>query len=224
VGLIATTTIELVGRIRIGPFEYVEARIITVETIPAIGVTDTLAGAIAYRGDFDGLYEIPNLPQTSPPILDGAVAGRGSKVASAARALSPPWLALLAQPPIMPQEINLAASSSSPANPTEIKLLSYPLHQGTTWTTAYPIQATVEGVDVLDLPIGRLPAYRVRTFLPGLEDHLIQSWWSRRGLLKERRYYRETCVDPICPPPDTFGEDILTVEEIHLVKDPRSPN
>jgi len=52
----------------------------------------------------------------------------------------------------------------------------------------------------------------------------VQSGWSRRGLLKERRYCLETCLDPICPPPDTFGEDILTVEEIHLSQDWSSPN
>src|SRR5438477_6818979 len=54
VWLIATITTELVGRIRIGPLEYVQARITTVRTIPAIGVTDTLVGSIAYREGLDG--------------------------------------------------------------------------------------------------------------------------------------------------------------------------
>jgi hypothetical protein len=222
VWLISTGTIELVGRMQVGPFEYVEARSTTVETIPATGAMDTLVGSIAYREGFDGLYEIPNLPQTLLAGCSEPIGGRGTKPSSGARDLSPSRIPFLGLPPILRQNVIVAPSSSSPPNPIELKLLSYPLHQGATWTVAYPLQATVEGVEVLDLPIGRLPAYRVRTFLPGFEDQ-IQSWWSRCGLLKERRYRRLTCLDPICPPPDTFAEDILTVEQIHLVG-LKSPN
>lgn len=203
VGLIGTSTIELVGRARIGPFEYVVARLTTVQTLPAIGVTDTLVGSAAYREDSDGLYELPNLQQPALASSAGAIA--------TTRAFRTPLLGL---PAILAQPVNVTPTSA--VQPAELKLLSYPLHVGTTWTSADPIQATVEGIEVLNLPVGRLPAYRVRTYLPGLEDYQIQSWWSRRGMLKWRKYARAVCVDPICPPPETFQEDILTVEEIHL--------
>jgi hypothetical protein len=204
VGLIGTHTIELVGRTRIGPFEYVVARLTTVDTLVGSGVTDTLVSWAGYREDSAGLYELPN------PRLP-SVAGSGGTVAATEYSRAP----LLGLPAILPQTVNVIPTSA--AQPGELKLLSYPLHVATAWTLADPIQATVEGVEVLDLPVGRLPAYRVKVYLPGLEeDYQIQNWWSRRGLLKDRRYIRARCLDPICPPPDTFGEFILTVQEIHL--------
>jgi hypothetical protein len=215
VWLTATTTTELVGRVRIGPLEYVDARVTTVRTLPAIGVTDTLVGSVGYREDSGGLYELPIQSDASATGFGDAVALLASKRASGVSATS--QIPLLGFPPVLPRDLNVVASSS---NRTEIKVLAYPLHHGATWTVADPILGAVDGVDVLDLPIGRLPAFRIRNFAPGVQDYEVQSWWSRRGLLKDRSYYRLTCLDPICPPRDTFGEDLLTVEEIHLSKDP----
>jgi len=73
----------------------------------------------------------------------------------------------------------------------ETRLLAYPLHTGASWImTEYPhTTATVEGMDVLGTPVGRLPAWRIRIRNGG---HLPQEesfiWYGRAGYLRMKTH------------------------------------
>jgi hypothetical protein len=66
----------------------------------------------------------------------------------------------------------------------EKKLLAYPLHVGATWTmygALHDDTARVEGLDVLDLPAGRFPAWRI--WIHGISQPARTVWYSRAGYL-----------------------------------------
>ena len=83
----------------------------------------------------------------------------------------------------------------------EVRLLSYPLRVGKQWAwEPYgSITATLEGVEVMMTPVGRVPAWRVRiegTYQsPG--DSLLL-WYSRIGLIRREEHRKLRCEFPPC--------------------------
>lgn len=98
----------------------------------------------------------------------------------------------------------------------EVRLLSYPLRVGKQWAWEPfgSITATLEGVEVMLTPVGRVPAWRVRiegTFQsPG--DSLLL-WYSRMGLIRREEHLKLRCEFPPC----AFAAYIDSVMELTSV-------
>ncbi len=80
---------------------------------------------------------------------------------------------------------------------SETRLLAYPLHVGTKWamveSSRLKITATVEGMDVLNLPAGRFPAWRIHVS-GGTPEYTV--WYGRAGYLALKQHLDTG------PPPD----------------------
>lgn len=111
--------------------------------------------SLEYRQDRTGLYQLT------------AIVGENSP-ASLARGINP-------FPP-----------ANGPIGP-ELALLRYPLRRGMRWDEGgFPLsrKRTVEGVDVLDLPMGRVRGYRIRVGNPDpAASDTTRIWYGRCGEL-----------------------------------------
>jgi len=87
----------------------------------------------------------------------------------------------------------------APTPSGESIVLGHPLHVGARWAwdESGLYGQEVEAIEVLDLPIGRVPAYRIRLFgfPPGWR---ITWWYGRAGLLKRTDYGHLECSLPPC--------------------------
>ena len=96
--------------------------------------------------------------------------------------------------------------------PDEIQRLKYPMHTRQEWIIRdEPLfYSVVEGMDVLDLPAGRMNGWRIfihNEFLG--ENDIVYFWYSRQGFL---------CMDVHLETEDyTFGAIIITDETLYLV-------
>ena len=90
-------------------------------------------------------------------------------------------------------------AASAGVEPGEIVRLAYPLHRGAHWAIRPdPLFAsTVEGVDVLDLAVGRVPGWRIRIdsefFGPADRVHL---WYGRDGYLMLAAHLEGAATSP----------------------------
>lgn len=154
------------------------------------------------RQDRLGLFVLDTLLQ-APPIIDGVgvAATHGSRVSHPYRIDPAVWLRnglddasleRFADRVEMLREAvrGIIRRSAGPAAPTglELRFLVYPLHPGTSWSTRpdFPWPAWVDGVENLDTPAGKFPAYRIRLnpFGTALQDgEWIYLWYSRQGYL-----------------------------------------
>jgi len=105
---------------------------------------------------------------------------------------------------------------------SELINLKYPLHVGARWPWDEwgLIGQEVESVEVVELPFGRFPAFKVRVF--GIPDHEITWWYGRYGLLKRTDRYTQTCIDPVCGC-DTRVEWTQILVDVHLEGAPPAP-
>lgn len=85
------------------------------------------------------------------------------------------------------------------AEPEELTRLAYPLRPGASWVVRDlpDFRMTVESLEVLDLPEGRLPSYRIRltSSLFSPEDRAYL-WFSRWGLLALYLHAETVATDP----------------------------
>ena len=137
------------------------------------------------RQDRSGLYSADSLivmPREKAQATDrnGTIPGRDAAFAAAFRRIESRRarvLALLGRFPL------------AGVNPDELTLLQYPLHTGARWRVRNDpdlvIEALVEGHEVLELPAGRFPAWRVR-ILWQIDDPLmdIRLWYGTSGFLQ----------------------------------------
>jgi len=87
-----------------------------------------------------------------------------------------------------------------PAGTVGDRQLAYPLRPGASWVVRegfFPIVATVEAQDVLDLPIGRVTAWRVRLDRPGIyepgHDYSL-AWYGRTGFLQSVTHLEDSVL------------------------------
>ncbi len=81
----------------------------------------------------------------------------------------------------------------------EITRLGYPLRPGASWVIrADPyFDSAVEGAEVLDLAVGRVPAWRIRIGVQGLgPDDQVHLWCGRSGFLKLAVHIEDQFLDP----------------------------
>ena len=81
---------------------------------------------------------------------------------------------------------------------SETRLLAYPLHVGATWAM-YPssrlkVMATVDGIDVLNMPAGRFTAWRIRISGAAPRDQVV--WYGRAGYLGSKGHDESGPRDP----------------------------
>lgn len=167
---------------------------------------------VRYRQDRAGLYEA-DFDVTLPPACSGisgrrtfdaeaVVARKGEaawvaiapKIADPARQLAyrATWERVQARASSIARALGTepwipAAAARGGVRTGEITRLQYPLHPGAHWVIrADPLfESTVEGLEVLDLAIGKVPGWRIRieSGLLGPYDH-AHLWFGRSGLLK----------------------------------------
>jgi hypothetical protein len=103
----------------------------------------------------------------------------------------------------------------------ETKVLGYPLRVGARWSWDRngSVGQVVEAVEVLDLPLGRVRAYRVSAFglLPGWR---IVWWYGRDGLLKRVGHRPPGCEFPPCGCRSVV-DDTLVVTALRLLNSDR---
>jgi hypothetical protein len=83
----------------------------------------------------------------------------------------------------------------------EEQRLGYPLRPGMRWVSTpgfFPVVDSVEAVEPLDLPVGRVPAWRIRVDRPGIwkpgRDR-SQVWYGRAGLVKLETHLEDDVVE-----------------------------
>ena len=78
----------------------------------------------------------------------------------------------------------------------EAMLLRYPLRAGATWTIRdLPrIVAIVEGLEMLDLPVGRVHGWRIRIQTEEIGDR-VHAWYGRSGMLAFRLHAESEVTD-----------------------------
>ena len=111
----------------------------------------------------------------------------------------------------------------------EATALVYPLHPGASWNVrparvASPLLAVVEGVDVLTLPTGRAPAYRIRYVdeTPGSGNGDVRMWYGRAGYIGAVGHASYTIPSFGGAAPDTVVSDWTDVlDDVSLVSSPR---
>lgn len=154
------------------------------------------------RQDRSGLFALDTLLQ-SPPVIDGARAAasptyQGShpyRIGSTAwlhDGSNDPSLERFADRVEMLREavrgiIRRGAGPAAAAG-LELRFLVYPLHPGLSWSTRpdFPWPVWVDGVEDLNTPAGRFPAYRIGVNPFGTtqpDGEWIYLWYSRQGYL-----------------------------------------
>jgi hypothetical protein len=185
---------------------------------------------LPYRQDRAGLYESDAL---ALPCSGGTGRQKLDMDATATRSYEAAWSAVEAKiaDPLKRAAYRAAweriqarvaaigrALGAEPASPRaaggvgagEITRLLYPLHTGARWVIrADPrFESVVEGNDVLDLPPGRLPAWRIRidSELVGPDDR-VHVWYGRSGYLMLVAHFKGEATDPNGIPIGTLISD-----------------
>lgn len=183
--IIRTMKSEIVGSTSVfGRCYTVEEDAITEDIDPDEVFTRT----IYYRQDRDGLYEADyafDRPARAPVSGSGGVLARHL----ASFGFGESWLQAASQIEgrVRPlRELSTLARRAETLD-HELQRLDYPLQRGKSWVViddAFRMTATVEGREVLDLPIGRTPAWRVRleSDLYGPDD-VVHFFYGRDGYL-----------------------------------------
>lgn len=158
-----------------------------------------LLGRHRYRQDDRGWYELiePSTPAATaslPPIWRSAIE-RSPRLAALASAL----------PGLSVRPIESAA-------PYEITLLPLPLTPGTRWAGSPegPVMNEAIGIEVLELPMGRFPAWHVRSTPPPLTETLydtyrVDHWYGTLGLMQTTIHLEWTL-------PETWAHEELRVQ------------
>jgi hypothetical protein len=171
---------------------------------------------IRYRQDASGLYEADvSGPPASEPVMPSAATELDGVRTPSVRPLPDGMRAKIRPDQIDAYErawnrlqwkaealnrhmISDGAARISGVLPNEITRLVYPLRPGEEWTirTDFFFGSVVEGIEDLDLPAGRFPAYRIR--IPnealGPED-VVHLWMGRSGQLRFRYHLEAPATD-----------------------------
>jgi len=177
---------------------------------------DQMKTWIRWRQDRDGLYEA-DVPLQQPPACEGDRAAREPAApavtaeamretpgvpasdAAWAEARARAWARLDEARRLLGDGAQALASPEGIPSGGEVTRLAYPLHDGARWWIRREarLSAHVVGHEVLDLPAGRLPAWKVRLRAPwfGPGDRLVM-WVGRQGFLKQHIEVTATAEEP----------------------------
>jgi len=207
--IIRTTKSEIIGSASVlGRCYTVEERAITEDIDPDEVFTQT----IYYRQDRDGLYEADyafDRPSRAPVGAAGGTLTRHL----ASLGYDQNWLDAAAriEDRVLPlRELSTTLARRSGVMEDELQRLDYPLHRGKHWVVmddAFLMTATVEGRELLDLPVGRTAAWRVRleSSLYGPDD-VVHLFYGRDGYLGWRVLVFQ----------DVLDEDAVAVDRLRF--------
>jgi hypothetical protein len=88
----------------------------------------------------------------------------------------------------------LYSSCDAPGTAQEQTVLEYPLHPGASWALSPAITERVEAREVLDTPVGRFPAWRIRWDLDG--GGVMRLWIGACGIAGTVTTTRIEQIDP----------------------------
>ena len=161
-----------------------------------------------YRQDRSGLYVADTLVQGRPfmgaealSALRGRLEQSGWDAArrrSVDRALAQLANKLARLTPGAFGAVGTRSSSDSPPL-SEAKLLAYPLHPGASWDVRTEIRFfnTVEALEQLDLPVGRLRSWRIDEDIEsfGPPGDVVKLWYGPAGFLQLRAHLEGIFTD-----------------------------
>jgi hypothetical protein len=166
-----------------------DGRVYTIEEERTIrGGEEIRRDWVRYRQDAEGLFTA-NVAATTPPecegvsALEGHPSGNDENMTSMRGTAAAHVLAEQVERGLYTGRIPFLAGDGT----GEITQLRYPLHPGQEWVPnedVFSIQYRVEAVEVIDLPTGRTPAYRIRRSFPGYPNDDYLHWYSRCGFLR----------------------------------------
>ena len=117
----------------------------------------------------------------------------------------------------------LAADPSASA----IRLLAYPLRPGQSWVqqplSALPVTMTVEAHETLHLPIGALPAWRIRVDNPFFEpgrDH-SHVWYGRAGYLQLATHLEDDVIENGVVVGTVMSDETHQIESVQIAEPDR---
>ena len=200
-----------------------------------------------YRQDKSGLYraDIGLGEPPASPVVAGSVNARrvfhilpkelpsitlASSDPNVRRAYEAAWRRLVAKRRMieeMLQGVTLAGPPGGPL-PQETTTLRYPLRPGQEWairTSPFAVECAVEAREVLELPAGRMPGWRVRleNELFGPNDSVL-FWYGRRGLLGELIHIEAIATDMTGRPIGTIvADETLSLQSLQLVRPGHHP-
>jgi hypothetical protein len=204
-------------------FETIDGRDYVVEEVEERAQSEAIFSWVRYRQDRTGLYEA-DVELQVPAQCFGPIKSSSSSAPMAAERLARGIESLVAASPPERQAAYRAAGErlreklarveralrrgatgapSHPelAQPGELTRLSYPLYPAKSWTIrrdpeGATFMARVEGTDLLNLPAGRFPGFRIRilsTFL-GPDDE-VRTWYGPSGYLQLVAHMETFAVD-----------------------------
>jgi hypothetical protein len=202
---VITGTEELFGR------EYVLEEESGVQRSPLGGGPTTWTYWYRYRQDGSGLYEA-DVSLVDPPgvhpvtgrvhggLKPGITLTLGRVPEGHRGAFQAALQRLEARRARLRAALGLAARGSGGALDHELTRLRYPLHPGTAWEIRVDpdlvIHARVERHEVLELPAGRFPAWRIRIrWELGDPDDTILVWYGSSGYLQSFVHIRSEATD-----------------------------
>ena len=204
--IIRTTKSEIVGAESLFGLCYaIQERTITEDTSPG----DVILQRVFLRQDRTGLYEADVPIGDHPPVLARPSTIEGQNTFDhylADRDQGTAWVRAhreLRHRASLVREMRHAGawSGRNRGGPTENELtrLDYPLRRGHQWVViddAFLMTATVEGREVLDLPIGRTPGWRIRleSDIFGPDDE-VYMFYGRLGYLGWRLMVASEVID-----------------------------
>jgi hypothetical protein len=216
----ATLEREIVGTEVIEGLEYLVERS-SLEVIGRPGVKTTWT---RFRQDRSGLY-VADVSSTQPPPSDLAAAassdadgglvpyafrkfltGAGRPRSPAARLAMSEQLRRLEklERSLEPGDADAGGPAQGSGPPGqfflgELRALDYPLHPGAAWftrTEPFSVRSEVEAHEVVSLPAGKFPCFRVRVDNELLEpDDRIFAWYGRCGNLANSRHVETLAMD-----------------------------
>lgn len=169
---------ELIGQELMNGRQYVvEEQIILQDSRPG----EVFTNLTHYRQDLSGLYYLDTSPTN---LVEATTAEIGTHQAALDEVIQ--RLSLLRKGALGAR----AAGKPGGAFVDEVMLLQYPLRPGASWVLREDPRFvyTVEGVETLDLPVGKQLGYRIRVDL-GLEpdpNSSVHVWFGRIGFLGYR--------------------------------------
>jgi hypothetical protein len=178
--VIRTTKAEIFGPEQLfGRCYAVEVLTITEDINPE----DVFTQTVRYRQDSSGLYEAV---ATEPGPAGAAREARSLDPRDGPR--SSAWARAIVQLEDRVQALRDSRHGrKGGVLDNELQRLAYPLHRGASWVVAddeFFMTATVEGREVLRLPIGRTPAWRIRLEADFYgPDDVVELFYGRDGYL-----------------------------------------
>ena len=152
-------------------------------------------------GDAPTIEALPSASETLPSSIDLGLRVRPEDRDAFERAIASHRTRLdLARRALALASGRLSDTAERPGGvgDNEVELLHYPIVPGASWTLRadFGLAWTVEGPELLTIPAGKFPAYRIRVTFDGMgPNDKVLIWYGRSGRLRYALHVRSVATD-----------------------------